>query len=197
MAGRVKVLPFSPHALVINSRNDQSFFSNRKSAQLMHPQAVPIARCPSQTFLVGRHELAVHRLDDALGIDVNERAVQTVTTPVSCALDAADDHSDLMLDRGITEQLQMSRFDLHGLMQIVGMDLFLNRRIKAGAIGTLDPKRVSRQQRLAERDQLAAFVCNQLYTSRDLCQRLLAIQPNGCNLCDADLDDLWNVQGSQ
>ena len=48
------------------------------------------------------------------------------------------------------DAVQMPGFDLHGLRQVVGVEIFLDRGIETRAIGQLQPEWVAGQQRFAE-----------------------------------------------
>ena len=52
-------------------------------------QAVPITRCPGEPFFIGGHQFAMDGLDGAFLVDIDQRAVQTVSASVPGPLDAS------------------------------------------------------------------------------------------------------------
>ena len=147
---------------------------------------MPVARRPGQPFLVGRHQLAMNRTDGSFGIDVDQGRVETVPAPVQRTLDDADNDRNLAFGGQFAEWSQVSGFDLNGVVHVVGVDLFLHRRVETSAVGALDPEWVARQQSLAERDQIASLVGCAVGIRHHFGQCAISVQPDRGYLCDAN-----------
>jgi hypothetical protein len=63
-------------------------------------------------------------------IDTEERAKQTVSSPIGRPLDTAENDCDPATLRQLAEGIQMPSFDLHGLIQIVSVQRLLNGESK-------------------------------------------------------------------
>ncbi len=68
---------------------------------------------------MGWHELAVHRSDDSLPVDVHHRAVQAVTATVRGALDGTEVDRDAPFTGNAANEIEVACFDANGLAHIV------------------------------------------------------------------------------
>ena len=164
-----------------------------ESAQAVDAQPMPVADSPGQALFIGGHELAVYGLDGAPRIDVHQRSVQAVPAAVGGALDDAQVDRDPALRGNLAQRPQMPGFDLQRLIQVVGVDLFLNGGVEAGPIGQLDPERVAGHERLAKGDQPAARIRRTGHVAADLRQRAGAVQPDRRDLGQADFEEVGIV----
>jgi hypothetical protein len=73
-----------------------------------------------------------------------------VPAAVCCALYAAQGHGDSSGGGCLAQTVEMSGFKLDGILQVVCMHVFLQRRIETGTVGELNPEWISGQQSLAE-----------------------------------------------
>ena len=119
-------------------------------------QAVAVAGRPGQPFLVRRHELAVHRAHRALRIEVDERGVDAVPPAIQRPLDHAQIDGGPVIAGALTHPVEMPRLQLHGLIEIVGVDLLLERRVEGRPARALDPEGITGHQGLAEGHQPGA-----------------------------------------
>ena len=93
----------------------------------MGSQSMAVPDRPNQSFFVGGHHFPVYGLDFALGVDVDQGAVQAVAAPVLWTFNDSQINSDIPFFRRSADWIQVPGFDLYGLVQVMGMDLFLDR----------------------------------------------------------------------
>ena len=101
--------------------------ANRERAERMRAQSVPIAGRPAEPLFVRRHELAVHRTDHALLVDVHQRAIRAVATTILRSFDGAEYDRDLPLFRHRADRVEVSRVDVDRLVQVVRVECLLQR----------------------------------------------------------------------
>lgn len=122
----------------------------------------------------------------AVGSDMHTRTVHAVTAPIKGPLNDAEQNCNFQVSGGLAHGVQMTRLNLNGLVQIMGMEFFLLSGIKLCAVCMFNPKRVARHKGLAKGDKSAALLCGPRHPLHHFMKRLSAIHPNGRNLSKAD-----------
>ncbi len=80
-----------------------------------------------------------------------------------------------MFGAGIANGLQVAVLDSDGLLDIVGIELFLGFGLELCAVGTLDPERVPRYQRFTEYGKIGIRFCGLADPFGDLGERCVAL----------------------
>ena len=97
----------------------------------------------------------MHRCNPPVGADMHARAINAVPAAVGWPLDDAQHDGDAEIGRGLAHKAQMASLDLDSLIQIMGMDVFLQGRFEARAIRVLNPEGIARCQRFPEYNEAA------------------------------------------
>jgi len=161
-----------------------------KWPELVCPQPVAVAYCPDETFFMGWHEFAVHRANQARGIDVNHRAVQAVAATIACSFHDAQVHSDLVPGGGCADDIEVTVLDRYTLIDVVSVEGFLQAGFELRTLGAFNPERVAGYERLAEDDQLGAFFRAPGDPVDKLRQGRITLEPDRCDLAQRDSERL-------
>ena len=87
---------------------------------------------------------------------------------------------------GLAEGVEVSGFDLYGLIEVMGVDLLLHGVVEAGTVGEVEPERISRQQSFAERQELTALFAGLVHVLQHLGHGGFSLEPNRCQLHKTD-----------
>ena len=126
------------------------------------------------------------RLDLAGGVDVDEGGIEAVTAAIRRPFDAPQVDGDLFVGAELGERVEMARFDLNGVVHVVGVDIFLHGGVELGAVGAFDPERVAGEEGFAEGDELGLLVGRLADIGEDFVEGGGAVEPHRGDLGEGD-----------
>lgn len=80
----------------------------------------------------------------------------------------------------------MAVIERYSLLDVMGVEFFLQRRVEAGAVGAFDPERVAWYECFAECDEIAALLRAFGDPVGDLFKRCIALEPDRSDLAQRD-----------
>ena len=127
----------------------------------------------------GKH-IAMRADHHAAGIDA--------FTAITRFLQNSQDGSDVPGRAGFLNRTQVIVLDRHCLTKVLGMEFLLTRVVETGAVGELNPERVTRNQALTEADHLPALISGRVDGGHDLLECGFSIEPHRGHLGETNYE---------